>query len=67
MAKGLKRRNGPGEDLEPEPGAARIQWWKSRLRAALKAGAPLEIPRGNLGALLAKHEVMHELAKGKKR
>jgi hypothetical protein len=63
MAKGLKRRNGPGEDLEPEPGAARVQWWKSRLRAALKAGAPLEIPPGNLAAVLARFEVTRELAR----
>lgn len=68
MAKGLKRRSGPGEDLEPEPGVARIAWWRARLRAALKRGEVLQVPRHNLAAVMALHEVTREIVtKGKRR
>ncbi len=54
------------QDEEPEPGAARIAWWKARLKAAAKRGESLAIPPGNLGALLARYEVQNEQAKGRK-
>jgi hypothetical protein len=51
------------KDEEPEPGAARIAWWKARLTAAAKAGELLAIPPGNLAAVLARFEVTRELAR----
>lgn len=48
------------KDEEPPPGTERVRWWKAKLRAAAKRGETLEIPPGNMAAVLAAWEVRND-------
>lgn len=68
MARGLRRRNAAIDEQEPPPGTERVRWWKARLKAAATRGEAMEIPPGNMAAVLARFELSREMpTKGAKK